>query len=216
MLTRKDDKSLFPWLVIAGKAVPNQAPMNVDDFRREVRCAYQLLNLVADIRDERIGAVHDAFDQAVRGMGVLITTLDQNLVGIAKGREALANTPQQKASWVSDPDRLTIFLATKALMGTLQTKLSGVQLGFGDQVFVGPEPKGSDFRPTKGWYCPDLLAAIYLQLYLWLTDNRALRRCRFCGNPFPITRSDKVYCSKNHVVQARQYLKKGETFPADR
>jgi hypothetical protein len=55
-----------------------------------------LLNLVADIRDERIGAVHDAFDQAVRGMGVLITTLDQNLVGIAKGREALANTPSRR------------------------------------------------------------------------------------------------------------------------
>jgi hypothetical protein len=216
LLTRKDSKNLYPWLEADGKLVTNQASMDLDDFGREVEGAYQLLSIVVNIREAKTEAVRAAFDRALKGTGAYITTLDENLMAMDRIRQAIASTPQQGASWVSDPDHLTIFLATRALMGTVQTKISGVQLGFGDQALAGADLKGSDLIPTKGWTCPDLLSAIYLQLYLWLTDNRALRRCRFCGRPFPVTRSDKVYCSKNHVVQARHYLKKGETFPADR
>lgn len=214
LLMRENGKNLSPGLVAGGRLVANQASMTVVDFGREVEGAYQLLSLFASIREEKIEAVRAAFDRAVKGTGIYITTLDENLVAMDRIRQAIASTPQQGASWVSDPDHLTIFLAARALMGTVQTKTSGVQLGFGDQMLAGANLKGSDLIPTKGWTCPDLFSAIYLQLYLWLTDNRALRRCKFCGMPFPMTRSDKAYCSKNHVVQASQYLKKGKPFPA--
>jgi hypothetical protein len=49
---------------------------------------------------------------------------------------------------------------------------------------------------------PGLLRVLYLQLYLWLTDHRSLRRCQAYPTLFVLAKRDKKYCSTSCRVAA--------------
>jgi hypothetical protein len=53
------------------------------------------------------------------------------------------------------------------------------------------------YRLQPSWSCSDLLGAIYLQFFLWVSGNKPVRICENerCRMPFPLTRQDKRYCS---------------------
>jgi len=87
-----------------------------------------------------------------------------------------------------------------------QIKVSNVQLGF-EGLFQDPQPRGVSFRPTRSWFCPELLSSIYLQFYLFVTDHRPMRRCEnpACRIPFPLTRKNKRFCSDTCRSNARHY-----------
>jgi hypothetical protein len=63
------------------------------------------------------------------------------------------------------------------------------------------------YAPVQSWSCPDLLSAIYLQFYVWMTGAWSMRYCenRNCGLPFPATRTDKRYCTDTCRSAARNH-----------
>ncbi len=217
LLTRKNDNTLSPVIPVGkGGREVNQGNIRVDDFKKEVACANGLLNLVADIRDENTTDIRDRFHRASEGVGApYFTDLDRTMADLHKHRQRVADHLRPRWAWVDDPDdSLDLYLAGDALMGVLQAKMAAIQMTFGDHYFVGLKPRGSDFRPTGAFYCPDLLTAIYAQLYLWITDHRPMRRCNFCGTPFIASRKDRKWCGDSCKSMASSYTKEGKPFPA--
>ena len=98
------------------------------------------------------------------------------------------------------------FVAYLKLKALVEKRVSGVRLSFFDEgaVFTGP-PKG--YKPTQAWYCPDLLSAIWLQLYLAMTGASPMKVCEnpACRTPFPSTRKNKRFCTDTCRSNARHY-----------
>ena len=107
--------------------------------------------------------------------------------------------------------------ALKALQHVVENRIAGVRLSFDRNYFdekylchllwVRSAPLKSDYRIPRSWKCPDLLSAMYLQLYLLITDSEPMRRCQnpACGLPFPATRKNRMYCNDTCRSNARHY-----------
>ena len=69
-------------------------------------------------------------------------------------------------------------------------------------------PKTYWLQPS--WSCSDLLGAIYLQFFLWVSGNKPVRICENerCRMPFPLTRKDKRFCSDACSAGALYHRKK--------
>jgi len=46
----------------------------------------------------------------------------------------------------------------------------------------------------SGWYAKTLLSAMYLQLWSLITESTPMRRCKYCGKLFFVTKGDQEYC----------------------
>ncbi|MEW6171732.1 MAG: hypothetical protein AB1510_01495 [Bacillota bacterium] len=58
---------------------------------------------------------------------------------------------------------------------------------------VDPEPS-RPFVLRPGWAVPDLLSAMWLQFYWFLTSEKTLNRCLECHSLFVPTRSNQQFC----------------------
>ena len=199
----------------------NQASITVDEFRAEVLCALQLLNLHMDIREENFAALQAkiyVMDEkrhlSSYWPNTPPTDLEKHFAATreanGKTREALLHLENvlpvpDDPKWTS-LDRFDVFIALAGLQQIVKNRLANVRLDF-NQNWTRFQPLGSDYRIPRSWYCPDLLSAMYLQLYLLITDFEPMRLCQnpACGMPFPATRKNRMYCNDTCRSNARHY-----------
>jgi hypothetical protein len=53
----------------------------------------------------------------------------------------------------------------------------------------------SHYRLGFSWHCPDLISAIYLQLFLLGKKNTPMRFCKACQTPLPAKPKHKLFCN---------------------
>jgi hypothetical protein len=129
----------------------------------------------ASVVDERLASAADFAIESTQGR--LLTSLDYE---------------------VSYANRPLLWIADKVLCDVLAEELNAVRIrpvsGFAipwettnkeleDIRISNPQP----YVPASSFDCPDLLAALYLQLFLVICRRRPVRRCEGCGLPLPDT-----------------------------
>jgi hypothetical protein len=176
----------------------NQADEPVETFVSEALQALSVLNLYTDLSSgsiddlrRRIGVLRDKHKR-----WGLLSNLDTYLV----------EEWDSEADEVGHSDTRGLgFMASVKLEATLMNKIENVRptlySDFGVQSTFG------NYKPTPSWECPDLISAIYLQLYLWIVEGLPMRRCAIpsCRTPFPMKRSDKQVCSETCRSNLRHY-----------
>jgi hypothetical protein len=176
----------------------NQAPELVGDFIAEALQARSALNLYTDLSSGSI-------DDLRRRIGGIP---DKN-----EGGEPLSDLDfyflekwGHEVDKVGRPDSSDLGLTSSAwLEGIVLSRIENVRPALYSDF--GLNSTFGSYRPTPSWECPDLISAIYLQLYLWITEGLPMRRCIIptCGTPFPITRSNKKVCSVSCRSNLRHY-----------
>jgi hypothetical protein len=155
--------------------------MPLEDFKEEARCAHRLLRLYAEIRGKDIAALRARIKNPE-------VSLDEDLIAAVNSMEA-----RRFLSMGYDKYEVGLFMSLRVLTEGVNQNLERLQ----------PRLKAlSPSRVIQSWYCPDLLTAMYLQLYLLISDHRLMRYCNFCGAPFPY-RENKFYCNPTCRSRAR-------------
>jgi hypothetical protein len=177
----------------------NQAPITLEEFEAEALRARSALDLYADLHEEggidalkkRIGALRNDYLRFARPL----SELDRYFV------DNWGQMPDESA-WT---DGTLLFVAARRLQGFVQSRVAGVRLTFPGELIPWSPSRG--YKPVQSWHCPDLLSAIYLQFYFWMTDALPMRRCAnpACEMPFPVTRRDKRVCSRTCRSNLRHY-----------
>lgn len=214
LLLREDDRR-EAWNDNWQKGEPeNQAPMKLEDFRAEVRRARDLLELYAELQANDIEAISTRVANPK-------TAVDERLAE-RLGRATLGEARQVYKSLSGRPGyEWDLWEAAGILADELTAATSGVRLraavtdSIHGLVFFGEsgEERNFFFKPPYGlgstWHCPDLLSALYLQLYLLVTQHKPTRCCEnpACAMPFPATRKDKRFCNPTCRSGARNYPK---------
>jgi hypothetical protein len=206
LLFRKDQRLPGDRILEDGRV--NQKPMEVYEFTREVSRFRDLLRLYTEIRERNVTAViqrsfepHSAVDQELADYVLSCQTQD----GLPPAR--LDRALEASFSLSLNPE---MALADQFLADQLSASLAGVRLrmvpGFKiphgasqeDQralvmsLFNSPS---SRYRLGFSWHCPDLISAIYLQLFLLATKNTAMRFCEACQTPLPAKPKHKRFCN---------------------
>jgi hypothetical protein len=151
--------------------------MNVEHFRREVLCAVQMLALYRAVKDDNLGVLESVPKAGESGSWIfaLSTVIDdlREHYDLRGPESSLTN-------------------ASKLLREAIQIKMGdGVR-----PTFREPSP-GDNHKFRQGWYCRDLLSAIYLLFYLFVTQGKPVRECLFCNKPIEVTRKDRYHCNAN-------------------
>lgn len=175
----------------------NQSPISLVDFVAEVFRARSALNLYADLNEGGLEAlkkrVHDISEDHRQAKP--LSELDYYFY------EKWRGIPDERG-WI---DGTLQFMAITTLENFVMSRLEGVRPAFWGDQLPGVPPNA--YKPVQSWRCPDLLSAIYLQLYLWMTGSLPMRRCVIptCGTPFPITRANRRVCSDTCRSNLRRY-----------
>ena len=176
----------------------NQAPEPVEHFVGEALQVRSVLDLYTDLNSgtiddlrERIGVLRNKYAR-----WGLLSDLDTYFV------EAWG----QEADRVGHPDSSNLgLMASVNLEASVMRKLKNVRPSLYSDF--GVRSTFGNYKPTPTWECPDLISAIYLQLYLWIVEGLPMRRCAIpsCRTPFPMKRSDKQVCSDTCRSNLRHY-----------
>lgn len=137
-----------------------------------------------------------------RRASVVDKRLAETRRAIVSMRAHLHHTLEYRTSYAKHP---LLWLADRVLCEMLAEELDGVRIrpvsGF-DQSWETTEEElryinsldRPPYAPTDSFTCPDLLSALYLQLFLVVRRRRPVRRCEGCGLPLPETaRRGKLY-----------------------
>jgi len=214
----------------------NQAPMAVLDFRAEVSFLRALLELYVQIREHRTNEIEHRISNPTSAVDEALAlgfdrraafTFPNGLID-PRGMQylvAISTMPYGRA-----PD-VTLHHADKVLCDLVSKKLEVIHprltRGFAlpreassltmKELQSLPEDEAKKILdPPKtywlqlSWSCSDLLGAIYLQFFLWVSGNKPVRICENegCRMPFPLTRKDKRFCSDACVSGASYHRKK--------
>lgn len=187
-----------------------QFPAEVSDFRREVRQASQLLRLYADLRFRD----HDAMARwfldplPVRAPAEL-TMIERHLSSWRTSFE------YEGVEWMLAKGVTTRLREGEVLLGTaagyffdaLAHTVADAKLSLTRFPAPAQEKLPELPRARRTLRCPDLLSAIYLQFYLFVTNDTPMRHCEnpACGMPFPATRKDKRHCNATCRSNARHH-----------
>jgi hypothetical protein len=149
--------------------------MPVEQFRREVRDAWELWTIHKEAWAEDAEAIMDRV-RAPRsrwdhGLAVGFDTVDH------RHRRTVARSLYQ-------PSGTAVIGTAHAVLDELATELI------------------KDVRPRVhytelSWSCDDLPSAMYLQFALLRMGDRPKRECRNCGTLFLLTREDKYHCDES-------------------
>jgi hypothetical protein len=189
-----------------------QYPLAVGEFRKEVRCANQLLRLYADFRSGNHDAVAGWFLGPWTPRGEVENTIVDQY--IAEWRSRPRNDMR---TWMADHAVTTFEQAGELLNGVARTILidslffvvKDVRLSLTDLPILGDEERGWPLTIRRSVRCPDLLSAVYLQFYLMVSDSKAMRRCEACGTPFPAKPKNKWHCNSTCRSNARHERRRG-------
>jgi len=181
----------YPWKQL------KQAPISLDDFVAEVLRARSAVDLYTTLNDRR-----------VKDLKEMIRTISEDYHGM-KPLSEMDDYFYEK--WRDIPDEQSWsdgtlqFMAIFKLEIFVKSRLANVRPAFWGADH--PETPPNAYKPAPSWECPDLLSAIYLQLYLWMTSSLPMRRCAnpACRTPFPITRANKRVCKPSCRSNLRHY-----------
>jgi hypothetical protein len=175
----------------------NQADIDVEDFVAEVLRARSAVNFYASLKERNLEHLKERI-QVIREDHRRMKPLSEMDYFFEKRWRDIPDEP-------SSADSTLQWVAITVLEGFVMSRLADVRLAFWSEPL--PEAPPSAYRPVQSWNCPDLLSAIYLQLYLWMTESLPMRRCINppCGTPFPLTRKDKYVCSRSCGSNLRHY-----------
>jgi hypothetical protein len=172
----------------------NQAPISLDDFRAEVSNARSALGLYEVLRKGDVTELSTRVEATrEKEAHVVLSEVDE---GLARIGDEVLNT-----RWT---DTL-IFRAALVLESFVKQKVANVELDFFD--FTDKPIYAPVYAPVQSWSCPDLLSAVYLQLYIWMIKAWPMRICANepCSTPFPATRTDKRFCTDACRSAARNH-----------
>ena len=147
-------------------------------------------------------------DGSVKDLKEMIRTISEDYSGMKPLSEMDNYFYEYWRSIPDEPswsDRTLQFTAIIRLEVFVMSKLANIRPAFWSEPL--PETPPNAYKPVPSWHCPDLLSAIYLQLYLWMTSSLPMRRCAnpACGTPFPVTRKDKRVCNRTCRSNLRHY-----------
>jgi len=218
LLYRQDKRLPGDRILENGKV--NQEPMEVRKFTREVFRFRNLLCLYVEIRDMDVTAVeqrcfepHSAVDRELAAY-VLPGLSEEYPIWERMDRvlKAVSSFPVIER---------VIALADHFLADQLSASLADVRLRMvpGFQMTYGASQEdertqmkswmvwrraaassrrtapSSQYRLGFSWHSPDLLSAIYLQLFLLTTKNTPMRFCEACQTPLPAKPKNKRFCN---------------------
>ncbi len=190
LLTRKDPSKGGNVLLKGG--VVNQAPMTIDDFIAHAAKFYGLVRLHAEIGSGNAEAIASRISRRA-------SVLDERLASVYRATEStqgrLLTSLEYEASYAKHP---LLWIADQVMCDMLAEALDGVRIrpvsGFAipwettDEELADIRSASSrPYVPTNSFTCPDLLSALYLQLFLVISRRRPVRRCEGCGLPLPET-----------------------------
>ena len=177
----------------------NQAPMPTNNFIEEVLEARSLLDLYTDLSEGGIDALRKRIGELSEKYRKFepLSDLDHYLI----------NEWADEADKVGqrDPSDFFPFRAMAELETRVVGKVEKVRPTlYSDYTMTFPYGR---YKVTSAWTCPDLMSAMYLQLFLWITEGVPMRRCAIptCRTPFPWTRKDKNVCSDSCRSNLRRY-----------
>jgi hypothetical protein len=187
---------------------PNQARMKIEEFRAEVREAYDALTLFEQIRSKDTDALRGRVGLAREGSARARVTID----GVLTRVDTLADEE------LSDEDVLS--LAVEVLEEIVEQKIRhyGVTLVFSvnDDHPRPLSPRGkygvTSYRPELTLKCLNLGSALWYQFGALISDKRPLLNCEECGLPF-VSRRDAKTCSdacRKARSRRNQEKRKGE------
>jgi hypothetical protein len=188
-----------------------QNPATVGDFRREVRCANQLLRLYAHVRGRDYEAIAGWFLEPLVERSSDESTIVERF--LARERAELEYTGEllrlRQAQTVTTRREFGEWnsgTAKSILLGSVAYTVADVRLTLTGLRMPGDQGQES-LLARRTMRCPDLLSAIYLQFYLMVTDNKPMRRCEnpACGMPFPATPKHKRFCNATCRSSGRYY-----------
>jgi hypothetical protein len=185
-----------------------QYPTPVDDFRREVRCANQLLRLYANVRGRDYDAIAEWFLGPLTPHGPTESTIVEKYLERWRTSAEYGSVKRMLDQGMTTrhiEGRWLIGDAKSALLGSLAYTIKDVRVTLTEDHIPGGNAQ--DLLARRTMRCPNLLSAIYLQFYLLVTDNKPMRRCEnpACGGPFPATNKRKRFCNDSCRSNARHY-----------
>jgi hypothetical protein len=186
----------------------NQKPMGVSEFTREVFRFGDLLRLHAEIRGgdvtavtQRIREPHSTVDQEVAAY-VLPALSEDSPFSERLDRVLVALNSLSLNRVMALADRFLADQLSLSLAGVRLRAVPGLKIPHGasreDQrslmmsLMTAP---WSRYRLGFSWHCPDLISAIYLQLFLLATKNTPMRFCEACQTPLPAKPRHKRFCN---------------------
>jgi len=213
LLYRRDERLSGDSILADGRV--NQMPMEVSAFTREVFRFRDLLRLYTDVREGNSAAVEQRslkpLSAVDRGLGAHVLPLSEDYPAWKRATRMLATLSSLSLSSV-----LTLadgFLAdqlSKSLAGVRLRVVPGLQIPHGANeedrkslavsLMMAP---WSQYRLGFSWHCPDLISAIYLQLFLLATKNTPMRFCEACQTPLPAKPKHKRFCNSTCRSNAR-------------
>ncbi len=93
-------------------------------------------------------------------------------------------------------DEEVVSAGAHALETLVNEKLAGVRFHFGED-FEHPRPLAPYYMPVLGWNIPNLLTAAWFQFAWIMSDSRPLSICPYCGEKYPVSKSNQQTCGKD-------------------
>lgn len=182
------------------------APILVSDFRTEIRTAYQLLSLYAEIRARQTETVMAKFvDPPTLWTRTPPSLVDRHLQRYqsAFGEQYRSLMEEAGVNVSSQHLKHGLDLLIRCVNYQLQDVRPMLEWNWWDVPPTGSTSIGL----VRWWYCPDLLSAMYVQFYLLITESTPMRICAnpHCSMPFPATRKNKLFCSPGCRSTGRNY-----------
>jgi hypothetical protein len=219
----------------------NQASMSVTDFRAEVSRLRALLELYVQIRERRTEEIEQRIsDPASPVDEMLARGFDKTAAFRFPNRlidpRGMSYLQAAIGKGFSRAPSITLYHADRVLCRLVSEKLEGIRprltSGFAlpedvasltarevldlrkeeaSEIFAAPKT----YRLRPSWSCSDLLGAIYLQFFLWVSGNRPANICEneSCRMPFPATRKNRRFCSDSCASGARYHRNKKKREP---
>lgn len=207
-LLERQDASKGGGVLLKGGVV-NQAPIRVEDFVAHAAKFEGLLRLYAEVFSGNTNAIASRIDRRS-------SVVDERLASDQRDAEAMRGrlpaSFEYSASYAKHP---LLWLADQVLCDMVAEALDGVRIrptsGFAipwetsseelaDTRAASPPP----YVPNNSFTCPDLLSALYLQLFMIINRRIPMRRCEGCGLPLPQTaRKDQRHHNSTCRSKAR-------------
>ncbi len=190
LLTREDPRKGGDVLLKGG--VVNQAPMRIDDFITHASKFDALVRLYAEVGSGNAEAIALRISRRTSVVDERLASVHR-ATGSTHGRMLMSL--EHETSYARHP---LLWLADRVLCDVLAEELVGVRIrpvsGFAipwettdEELAAIRSASPRPYVPTSSFACPDLLSALYLQLFLVILRRRPMRRCEGCGLPLPET-----------------------------
>jgi hypothetical protein len=176
-------------------------------FKKEIKIAYELLLIYEELKKPKID-----FNNLRKLLKTIkITDLEYHFLYMQN-----RYYEDVKKKRPTNEEILKIYL--RHIEFTIQEKVTNhIAPSFG-KINYDPDNYNKHWNIDNLWNYDNLLAAMYMQFYLVIIENKTIGWCNYCGQPFVKEKSDKEYCegcrqnAYNHrKTKAIRLYKEGST-----